>query len=81
MQGNEKAMQYKARQGNAMLLNSEIHGIITDILISVIFPNYLINYKPSHEKTNNLISDQAQHKTALYNHTRWLEAGNFGFRK
>ena len=32
------------------------------------------------EKTNNLGSDEVQHKTGLCSHRRWLEAGHFGFR-
>ena len=27
------------------------------------------------------VSDQVPHKPGLYNHTRWLEAWNFGYRK
>ena len=38
-----------------------------------------IKYEPVCEKTNNLGSDQVQHKPG-YSHRRWLEAGNFGFR-
>ena len=33
------------------------------------------------EKTNNLCFPPGQTQTALYKHRRWLEAGNFGFRK
>ena len=32
--------------------------------------------EPCHEKTYNVVSEQVRHK-----HRRWLEAGNFGFRK
>ena len=37
--------------------------------------------EPVREKTNNLGSDQVPTKTRLYGYRRWLEAGNFGFRK
>ena len=40
-----------------------------------------ILYEPVHEKTNNLCFRPGQTQTCLYKHNRWLEAGNFGFRK
>ena len=36
-------------------------------------------FEPVHGKTNNLGSDRVC--TGLYSHRRWLETGNFGFRK
>ena len=42
--------------------------VVTGIIVLV--------YDPPHEKTNNVVS-----KTELWKHRRWLEAGNFGFRK
>ena len=38
-------------------------------------------YEPVHKKTNNLGFRPGQTQTGLYSHRRWLEAGNFGFRK
>ena len=38
-------------------------------------------YEPHHEKTSNVVFEQFGHKQELYKHRRWLEAGNFGFRK
>ena len=38
-------------------------------------------YEHVREKTNNFGSDQIRPQTRLYSHRRWLEAGNFGFRK
>ena len=40
---------------------------------------YIVN-ESVREKTNNLGSDQVSHKPGC-SHRRWLEAGNFGFRK
>ena len=37
--------------------------------------------EPSHEKTNTLGFWSGPAQTELYKHRRWLEAGNFGFRK
>ena len=37
--------------------------------------------EPVHEKTNNLGFRPGPTQTGLYSHRRWLEAGNFGFRK
>ena len=37
--------------------------------------------KPLHEKTNNLSFRPGLSQTSLYSPSRWLEAGNFGFRK
>ena len=37
--------------------------------------------EPEHEKTNNLGFRPVPTQTGLYSHRRWLEAGNFGFRK
>ena len=45
-----------------------------------VLPLYLI-YKPVHEKTNNFSFRPGPTQTGLYSHRRWLEAGNFGFRK
>ena len=33
------------------------------------------------EKTNNVVYETGLTQTELYKHRRWLEAGNFGFRK
>ena len=38
-------------------------------------------FEPVHEKTNNLGFRPGPTQTRLYSHRRWLEAGNFGFRK
>ena len=40
-------------------------------------------YEPVREKTNNLQIGfrPGPTQTGLYSHRRWLEAGNFGFRK
>ena len=38
-------------------------------------------YEPVHEETNNLGYQPDMTQTGLYSHRRWLEAGNFGFRK
>ena len=37
--------------------------------------------EPVREKTNNLCFRPCPTKTGLYKHRRWLEAGNFRFRK
>ena len=37
--------------------------------------------EPVHEKTNNLGFQPGPTQTRLYSHRRWLEAGNFEFRK
>ena len=37
--------------------------------------------EPVHEKTDNMGFRPGPTQTGLYNHRRWLEAGNFGFRK
>ena len=37
--------------------------------------------EPVHEKTNNLGFRPGPTQTSLYSHRRWLEAGNFEFRK
>ena len=39
------------------------------------------SHRPSHEKTNNMGFQPGRTQTEMYNHRRWLEAGNFGFRK
>ena len=38
-------------------------------------------FEPVHEKTNNLVFRPGPTQIRLYRHRRWLEAGNFGFRK
>ena len=38
-------------------------------------------FEPVHEKSNNLGFPPGPIQTRLYSHRRWLEAGNFGFRK
>ena len=48
----------------------------TDILRSLLFV-----FQPVHEKTNNVGFRQGPTQTDLYSHRRWVEAGNFGFRK
>ena len=40
-----------------------------------------IKFEPVREKTNNLCFRPGPTQTSLYKHRRWLEAGNFGFRK
>ena len=40
---------------------------------------YVLN-ESVREKTSNLGSDQVRHKLGC-SHRRWIEAGNFGFRK
>ena len=42
---------------------------------------FLFSYEPSSEKTSLLGFGPGLHKTWLNIHMRWLEAGNFGFRK
>ena len=37
--------------------------------------------EPVREKTNNLGFRPGPTQTGLYSHRKWLEAGNFGFRK
>ena len=37
--------------------------------------------EPLHEKTNNVVSETGPTQTKQYEHRRWLEAGNFTFRK
>ena len=37
--------------------------------------------EPVREKTNNLGFQPGQSQTGLYSHRKWLQAGNFGFRK
>ena len=37
--------------------------------------------EPVREKTNNLGFRPGLTQTGLYSHRRWLEDGNFGFRK
>ena len=41
----------------------------------------LKRYEHVHEKTNNLGFRPGPSKTDLYSQSRWLAAGNFGFRK
>ena len=41
----------------------------------------IMTNEPSHEKTNNLDFRPDPTQTCLYSHRRWLEAGNFRFRK
>ena len=40
-----------------------------------------IIFEPCHEKTCHRGIRPVLTQTGLYNHRRWLEAGNFGFRK
>ena len=40
-----------------------------------------ISFEPVREKTNNLGFRPGLTQTGLYSDRRWLEAGNFGFRK
>ena len=40
-----------------------------------------LDFEPSHEKTNNLGFPPGLTQTSLHSHRRWLEAGNFRFRK
>ena len=35
----------------------------------------------SHEKTNNVVSEWVNTNWQVQSYRRWLEAGNFGFRK
>ena len=51
--------------------------------IVVFFMRRLIHiiYEPVHEKTNNLGFRPGLTQTGLYDHRRWLEAWNFGFKK
>ena len=42
---------------------------------------YFDKIKPVREKTNNLGFRPGPTQTGLYSHRKWLEAGNFGFRK
>ena len=42
---------------------------------------YVRTNEPVREKTINLCFRPGQTQTGLYKHRRWLEAGNFGFRK
>ena len=37
-------------------------------------------FEPCHAKTNNVVFEQVE-QNKLYKHRKWLEAGNFGFRK
>ena len=37
--------------------------------------------EPVYEKTNNVCFRPGLTQTGLFKHRRWLEAGNFGFRK
>ena len=41
----------------------------------------MVLFEPPRGKANHLGSDRAPTQTGLYSHIRWLEAGNFGFRK
>ena len=44
----------------------------------VVFADFVGNViEPRHEKNNDVVSEQVQHKP--YKHRRWLDAGNFGF--
>ena len=43
--------------------------------------NFQRKYEPLREKTNNLGFRPSLTQTGLFSHRRWLEAGNFGFRK
>ena len=40
-----------------------------------------VQNKPVREKTNSLCFRQGPTQLSLYKHRRWLESGNFGFRK
>ena len=40
-----------------------------------------MTFEPVREKTNNLCFRTGLTQTDLYKHRRWLEAGNFRFRK
>ena len=42
---------------------------------------FMLLFEPVYEKTNNLGFQRGPTQTRLYCHRRWLEAGNFGFRK
>ena len=63
------------RKCNSTVLKSPVFLFIMN-LSKLKYP-----YEPVREKTNNLGSNQVRYKTSLYSHRRWLEAGNFGFRK
>ena len=45
------------------------------------FNPIFVLYEPSLKKTNNLAFCTGPTQTKLYKHRRWLEAGNFRFRK
>ena len=42
---------------------------------------YIVIFEHVRKKTNNLGLRPGLTQTGLYSHRRWLEAGNFGFRK
>ena len=44
-------------------------------------PMPILLNEPVREKTNNLGFRPRPTQTGMYSHRRWLEAGNFGFRK
>ena len=48
---------------------------------SIFISRVEVRNEPVHEKTNNLGFRLGPTQTGLYSHRRWLEAGNFGFRK
>ena len=55
----------------------DLHGQVSIFLLNIF--SLLFSFEPVHEKTNNLGSEQVRHKLGCTD-TRWLEAGNFGFR-
>ena len=66
---------------------SNVALTVIDHLISTLSVTHVVRWYLSlifesvRVKTNNLGSDQVPTQTGLYIHRRWLEAGNFGFRK
>ena len=56
-----------------------MYCIIMDICAAIFFLLHL--FEPVRDKTNNLGFRPGLTQTGLYKHRRWLEAGNFGFRK
>ena len=58
---------------SCLFVCTEVTQVRTAVLPWVL---YIPTIEPRHEKTNNVVFVQEPYK-----HRRWLEAGNFGFRK
>ena len=58
------------------IMRKPVFGVADQVRFQII-----IKYEPRSEKTGLLGFRPGPTQTGLYSHRRWLEAGNFGFRK